>query len=181
MESVRRMRREKGLSQQELAELAGVGQDSISAIETGKHEPHPRTLRKLAKALDVEVADFFKEPVPLAKAPGEAGLPEEERRADHVYRFDHDDERFTVEYLQSLGIKANNSEVGVLNQYLQLHERPPTGIVAIGHVAKEGEPVDHDKVRGILLWLLAKGLVPPKQAEAVAENVRAELVGVSNS
>ncbi len=76
MESVRRMRREKGLSQQELAKLAGVGQDSISAIETGKHEPHPRTLRKLAKALDVEVADFFKEPAPLADAPGEAGQPE---------------------------------------------------------------------------------------------------------
>jgi len=60
------MRREKGLSQQELADLAGVGQDSISAIETGKHEPHPRTLRKLAEALDVEVADFFpKAPAPL--------------------------------------------------------------------------------------------------------------------
>jgi transcriptional regulator with XRE-family HTH domain len=77
MESVRRMRREKGLSQQELAELAGVGQDSISAIETGKHEPHPRTLRKLAMALDVEVADFFKEPVPLAETPREAGQPTE--------------------------------------------------------------------------------------------------------
>ncbi len=74
MESVRRIRREKGLSQQELANLAGVGQDSISAIETGKHEPHPRTLRKLAEALDVEVADFFREPaVPLAEAPREAG------------------------------------------------------------------------------------------------------------
>jgi transcriptional regulator with XRE-family HTH domain len=74
MESVRRMRREKGLSQQELAVLAGVGQDSISAIETGKHEPHPRTLRKLANALDVEVADFFREPaVPLAEAPREVG------------------------------------------------------------------------------------------------------------
>lgn len=71
MENVRRMRREKGLSQQELADLAGVGQDSISAIETGKHEPHPRTLRKLAKALDAEVADFFKEhALPLAEAPG---------------------------------------------------------------------------------------------------------------
>jgi len=57
------MRREKGLSQQELADLAGVGQDSISAIETGKHEPHPRTLRKLAEVLDVEVVDFFREQV----------------------------------------------------------------------------------------------------------------------
>ncbi len=71
---MRHMRREKGLSQQELADLAGVGQDSISAIETGKHEPHPRTLRKLAEALDVEVADFFREPaVPLGEAPREAG------------------------------------------------------------------------------------------------------------
>ena len=80
MESVRRMRREKGLSQQELADLAGVGQDSISAIETGRHEPHPRTLRKLANALGVEVADFFREPaVPLPEAPREAGQPNEER------------------------------------------------------------------------------------------------------
>jgi transcriptional regulator with XRE-family HTH domain len=62
------MRREKGLSQQELADLAGVGQDSISAIETGKHEPHPRTLRKLAKALNIEVADFFREPALAGKA-----------------------------------------------------------------------------------------------------------------
>ena len=67
MESVRRMRREKGLSQQELADLADVGQDSISAIETGKHEPHPRTLRKLADALGVEVAEFFKEPALAGK------------------------------------------------------------------------------------------------------------------
>ena len=80
MESVRRMRREKGLSQQDLADLAGVGQDSISAIETGRHEPHPRTLRKLANALGAEVADFFREPaVPLPEAPREAGQPDEER------------------------------------------------------------------------------------------------------
>jgi transcriptional regulator with XRE-family HTH domain len=71
VEKLRRIRREKGLSQQELSALAGVGQDSISAIETGKHEPHPRTLRKLAKALNMEVAEFFKEPaLPLVEASG---------------------------------------------------------------------------------------------------------------
>src|SRR5215207_8413574 len=87
VENVRRMRREKGLSQQELADLAGVGQDSISAIETGKHEPHPRTLRKLANALDVEVADFFKEPaVPLGEAPGRAGPTLLDRALDAARR-----------------------------------------------------------------------------------------------
>jgi transcriptional regulator with XRE-family HTH domain len=85
MESVRRMRREKGLSQQELADLAGVGQDSISAIETGKHEPHPRTLRKLANALGVEVADFFREPaVPLAETPETGPTEAEVEEERHV-------------------------------------------------------------------------------------------------
>jgi transcriptional regulator with XRE-family HTH domain len=86
VESVRRIRRKKGLSQQELADLAGVGQDSISAIETGKHEPHPRTLRKLAKALEIEVRSFFEEPVPLGEAPGEAGPT---NREVPIYDFVH--------------------------------------------------------------------------------------------
>jgi transcriptional regulator with XRE-family HTH domain len=72
------MRREKGLSQQELADLAGVGQDSVSAIETGKHEPHPRTLRKLAAVLDAEVVDFFREQALSGKADASATGPPEE-------------------------------------------------------------------------------------------------------
>jgi transcriptional regulator with XRE-family HTH domain len=51
-----------------------------------RHEPRPSTLRKLADALDVEVADFFREPaVPLAKAPREAGqLTEESEEEQHI-------------------------------------------------------------------------------------------------
>ena len=87
MESVRRIRREKGLSQQELADLAGVGQDSISAIETGKHEPHPRTLRKLAKALEIEVRSFFEEPALAGKA--EAPETGPTNREVPIYDFVH--------------------------------------------------------------------------------------------
>ncbi len=73
MDTVKEIRRRKGWSQKDLAEESGVGQDTISGIESGRHEPRPSTLRKLADALDVEVADFFREPaVPLADAP-EAG------------------------------------------------------------------------------------------------------------
>jgi transcriptional regulator with XRE-family HTH domain len=79
VESVRRIRLERGWSQQDLADKSGVGQDTISGIESGRHEPRPSTLRKLARALEVEVADFFREPAsPLAKAPREAGQPEED-------------------------------------------------------------------------------------------------------
>jgi transcriptional regulator with XRE-family HTH domain len=74
VDAVKEIRRRKGWSQKDLAEESGVGQDTISGIESGRHEPRPSTLRKLADALDVEVADFFREPaVPLAKAPREAG------------------------------------------------------------------------------------------------------------
>lgn len=59
MEELRRIRKYKGLSQVDLAALSGVSQYTITEIETGRREPRPSTLRKLADALDVEVADFF--------------------------------------------------------------------------------------------------------------------------
>lgn len=59
MDEVRRLRKLKGLTQVELAELAGVSAYTITEIETGHREPRPSTLRKLAGALGVEVADFF--------------------------------------------------------------------------------------------------------------------------
>lgn len=41
-----------GLSQQELARLAGVRQETISRIESGKHSPTVRTVEKIDKALN---------------------------------------------------------------------------------------------------------------------------------
>jgi transcriptional regulator with XRE-family HTH domain len=65
---LRELRRRKGLSQKDLAGKSGVGQDTISGIEAGRHEPRPSTLRKLADALGVEVEDLFREPA-APKAP----------------------------------------------------------------------------------------------------------------
>jgi transcriptional regulator with XRE-family HTH domain len=67
-----------GWSQTKLAEESGVSRDSISNYETGQREAYPGTAKKLADALDVEIADLI-EPArelahPLAEAPGEAGL-----------------------------------------------------------------------------------------------------------
>ena len=56
------LRIRKGWSQEDLGKEAGVRADTVSSIERGKHAPRPLTLRKLAEALDVEVADFFREP-----------------------------------------------------------------------------------------------------------------------
>ena len=59
MEEVRRIRKERGLTQDQLAELADVDQANLSLIETGRRKPTLDTLEKKADALDVEVADFL--------------------------------------------------------------------------------------------------------------------------
>ncbi len=86
METLREFRRRRGWSQKDLADESKVGQDTISGIESGRHEPRPSTLRKLAEALDVEVADFFKElALPKAEAP-ETGPSLLERAQDAARR-----------------------------------------------------------------------------------------------
>jgi ribosome-binding protein aMBF1 (putative translation factor) len=46
-----RERRSLGLSQMQLAELAGLRQETVSRIESGKHSPTVRTVDKIDRAL----------------------------------------------------------------------------------------------------------------------------------
>ena len=46
-----RERRAAGLSQQQLADAAGLRQETLSRIESGKHSPTVRTLRKIEAAI----------------------------------------------------------------------------------------------------------------------------------
>lgn len=50
---VRTLRRARAFTQQELHERSGVAVSTIVAIERGEAEPQIKTLKKLAKALDV--------------------------------------------------------------------------------------------------------------------------------
>jgi transcriptional regulator with XRE-family HTH domain len=56
---LRLWRERKALSQQELAERAGITRAALSRIESGQAEPHPRTTRKLAKALGLQPDDLM--------------------------------------------------------------------------------------------------------------------------
>ncbi len=60
-ERLRRLRKERLLTQQELSRMTGVAQDSISQLETSKREAQPGTIRKLAEALGVEPKELMKE------------------------------------------------------------------------------------------------------------------------
>jgi transcriptional regulator with XRE-family HTH domain len=53
------MRERKALTQQELADRAGINRVTLARIETGGAEPYPATVRKLAEALGVEPAELM--------------------------------------------------------------------------------------------------------------------------
>lgn len=61
-EKLRRLRRGKAMSQEQLAEKAGISPSTVVEIENGKRRnPHPSTLGKLAAALDVLPADLLED------------------------------------------------------------------------------------------------------------------------
>jgi transcriptional regulator with XRE-family HTH domain len=56
---VRNLRKERALSQRELAELAGLSPNAISLIERNEISPSVATLQRLAGALSVRMSYFF--------------------------------------------------------------------------------------------------------------------------
>jgi transcriptional regulator with XRE-family HTH domain len=58
---LRAARQKAGLTQGELAELAGVARGSVHRLETLKRGGYPRTLRKLATALGVAPAQLVRD------------------------------------------------------------------------------------------------------------------------
>lgn len=63
---VRKIRRGRALTQEQLAARADLSPDVISRVETGQREPQPSTIRKLADALSVEVEYLTGAPAPVA-------------------------------------------------------------------------------------------------------------------
>ena len=60
--TVRQLRRARGLSQAELAELVGVSRQALSAVESEKQVPSTALALRLARALDCCVEDLFQLP-----------------------------------------------------------------------------------------------------------------------
>lgn len=54
-----RFRGKRGLTQEQLARLAGTSHSAISRIESGQHKTSVETLRRIAKALDVRLVVGF--------------------------------------------------------------------------------------------------------------------------
>jgi transcriptional regulator with XRE-family HTH domain len=57
---IRVWREHRGLSQQQLAETAGISKPYLSQLEAGKREASQRVIRRLAKALRVDLDDLIR-------------------------------------------------------------------------------------------------------------------------
>lgn len=55
------VRERKALSQQELAEQAGLTRVTVARLESGATQPYPKTVRRLAEVLGVEPRELMRD------------------------------------------------------------------------------------------------------------------------
>ena len=58
--NLRAAREKAGLSQEALAERAGMHRNAVALLETGKRDPRVSTVAKLAKALGIRASELLK-------------------------------------------------------------------------------------------------------------------------
>ena len=58
---LRAARQKRGLTQRELAALAGTGANTVAEIESGRRGGYPKTVRRIADALDTDVTRLIEE------------------------------------------------------------------------------------------------------------------------
>lgn len=56
---LKKFRKQKDITQAELAEEVGVSRQTINAIETGKYDPSLELALKIADFFDIEVEEVF--------------------------------------------------------------------------------------------------------------------------
>ena len=56
---VRQLRKEKGLTQEQLGDIIGVSRQTINAIEKEKFDPSLPTAFKMGQLFDRSIEDFF--------------------------------------------------------------------------------------------------------------------------
>ena len=56
---IKELRKEKGLTQEQLAETVGIEPNNLSRIEKGRNYPTPENLSKIANALNVSVDKLY--------------------------------------------------------------------------------------------------------------------------
>ena len=67
-----KLRREKGLTQKQLAEAVGCGRTSITMYECGAWHPRFPVARRLASVLHTTIDELFRDTIPPEEEPADA-------------------------------------------------------------------------------------------------------------
>ena len=57
---IRKLRKEKGISQDVLSGLAGIGRSHLAMIETGTKNANVETLWRISEAMDIPLSTLFR-------------------------------------------------------------------------------------------------------------------------
>jgi transcriptional regulator with XRE-family HTH domain len=82
-QNIRRLRRARGLSQEQLAEAAGLHRGTIHVLENGHREPRASTIVRLSAVLECQPSAFYEGIEWIPGAPAGGG----------TFRFDYPHER----------------------------------------------------------------------------------------
>ncbi|MCK1437065.1 helix-turn-helix transcriptional regulator [Bradyrhizobium sp. 15] len=72
-QNVRKIRLEKGLTQEQFSELSGFSQQYLSGLETGRRNPTVVTVYELSQALGVNYLDLLQPPSSRSRKRERAG------------------------------------------------------------------------------------------------------------
>lgn len=60
-ENIKRVRKEKRMTQKDLGEIIGISNTYLSDIEIGRTNPSIKTLKRIAKGLEVSYVELLKD------------------------------------------------------------------------------------------------------------------------
>lgn len=88
---IKELRKSKGITQEQLAEMVGIGTANISYIETGKFAPSIENFEKIAEALGVQPFELYMfepcKPVDEVKQELFSALEDNEKLLRLIYKF----------------------------------------------------------------------------------------------
>ena len=109
-ERLRKLRKQRGLTQDQLAELAGMNGRHLSRFETGAIEPPVRTVRRLAEALGLALEELTQE-APQARL--QSLVPDEEllEQFKALSRIDEEDRKAIKRVIAAMLMKNQMHEL----------------------------------------------------------------------
>ena len=101
-EKLKKIRKERGITQNQLAEKAGLATITIQNYEGGKYEPKYETVEKLAKALEISISDLTGEGyTPPAEFPEQIQIQLNRYREIYEEWQQYMQERFNAPFLEA--------------------------------------------------------------------------------